>query len=69
MIHYAQIKNSPRLQRVKKLLDDGKPHSTREIISVANVCAVNSIASELRHNGYAVRCERKSKDRWEYQKI
>ncbi len=67
-IHFARLENSARLKRVKRILDDGEPHSTREIIFVADVCAVNSIVSELRENGYPVRCDRKSKNRWIYQK-
>ena len=47
----ATLSRSERLQRVDKFLSDGLWHSTMEIIHGANVCAVNSIASELRVNG------------------
>ena len=48
--HYAKIENSPRLQRTLTLLSDGQWHTTRGIIKIADVCAVNSIISELRSN-------------------
>lgn len=54
MMHYAIIDNSPRLQRLAEYLADGEWHSTRDIIHGANICAVNSAVSELRHNGYTV---------------
>jgi hypothetical protein len=50
-MHYAKLDKSERLQRVDEFLDDGIPHSTRDIIVGANVCAVNSAISELRRNG------------------
>lgn len=50
-MHAARLSHSPRLQRVLNLLEDGEPHSTMEIILGAQVCAVNSIVSELRANG------------------
>ena len=50
-IHYAKIEDSERLQRVHKLLSDGRWHSTREIMREADVCAVNTCIAELRANG------------------
>jgi hypothetical protein len=47
----ASLERSKRLQRVAKLLSDGQEHSTLDIFTKANVCAVNSIISELRDNG------------------
>lgn len=57
MIHYARIENSPRLQRTLTLLQDGQWHTTRDIVRRADVCAVNSIITELRRNGYIIERE------------
>lgn len=54
----ANIEKSSRLQRVLGVLQDGKRHSTRDIIQAASVCAVNSIIAELRDNGIDVDCQR-----------
>lgn len=55
---------SPRLQRVLTLLKDGRPHTTREIVRKARVCAVNSCIAELRENGAEIICTReRTKDR------
>ncbi len=51
MIHFARVDHSPRLQRVLELLEDGVEHTTKDIIKACDVCAVNSIISELRRNG------------------
>lgn len=55
-MHYAKFKNSDRLRRVYDLLLLG-PHTTRQIVQEANVCAVNSIIAELKANGYPIRCK------------
>ncbi len=52
----ARIDRSPRLQRAHALLSDGRERSTLEIITGAGVCAVNSVISELRANGYYIEC-------------
>ena len=57
LMHSAKLEHSDRLKRVFSVLSDGKRHSTRDIIRMANVCAVNSIAAELRANGIPVECE------------
>ena len=62
----AQLAKSKRLQRVLSVLSDREPHTTMELIIRANVCAVNSIVSELRDNGLDIRCQRQG-DRWSYQ--
>lgn len=54
-MHYARLSHSKRLQRTLRLLCDGQEHSTRDIIRGADVCAVNSVISELRANGIRVR--------------
>lgn len=64
-MHFAKIAKSNRLQRVLRCLMDGLSHSTRDIIREDNVCAVNSIISELRANGYGIDCK-KSKGRFLY---
>jgi len=51
MIHAASLDTSPRLQRVYSLLRKGAEYSTRDIIQRANVCAVNTIAAELKACG------------------
>ncbi len=55
MMHAAAL-TSPRLQRVLKLLSDGKPHTTRTIVRKAQVMAVNACISELRHHGAEITC-------------
>jgi len=65
-IHYAKLDKSPRLQRVLKYLKDKKPHSTRDIVKEADVCAVNSCVDELRENGFDIKCTRKG-NIWRYQ--
>jgi len=54
-IHYAKVKSSPRLRRVLEYLSrDDFWHSTRDIMSGANVCAVNTCITELRRNKYEI---------------
>lgn len=60
-MHHANLEKSPRLQRVLKVLQKYKrPQSTLDLIKKANVCAVNSCISELRRNGYSIKCQNKS---------
>ena len=65
-MHAASLDKSKRLQRVLKVLREGKALSTRTIIRIAHVCAVNSIISELRDNGIRVTCRRKGPN-WYYK--
>lgn len=62
----AAFESSKRLQKVFQVLSDGLPHSTMDIIQKANVCAVNSIISELRENGFLIKCHRDG-NIWFYQ--
>ncbi|CAB4141366.1 Helix-turn-helix domain containing protein [uncultured Caudovirales phage] len=62
----ANIEKSDRLQRVLTLLKRGGEYTTLEIIQKAGVCAVNSIISELRQNGYQINCQRRA-DKWFYR--
>lgn len=55
LIHAAPL-SSPRLQRVLKLLEDGVPRTTRQIVRRARVVAVNACISELRAHGAEITC-------------
>jgi len=65
-MNYANIENSDRLQRVAEMLEQGGEFTTLDIIKKANVCAVNSIISELRQNGYDITCQRRG-EKWFYK--
>jgi hypothetical protein len=65
MMNSAKLSKSPRLQRVLKLLLDGKKHSTRDIVRKASVMAVSAVISELRINGINIDCQREG-DVWKY---
>lgn len=54
-MHAAPL-TSPRLQRVRALLSDGRPHTTREIVRKARVMAVNACVAELRQHGAEIDC-------------
>ena len=64
-LHAASLEKSERLKRVLAVLQDGAKHTTRDIIRKAKVCAVNSIAAEIRANGIQVECERRG-SKWFY---
>lgn len=66
MMHAAALGSSPRLRRVLDVLGDGLEHSTYEVLHRAQVCAVNSIVSELRANGCEISCRRRA-DRFYYR--
>lgn len=55
MIRAAAL-SSPRLQRVLKVLEDGRPHTTRDIVRKGRVMAVNACVAELRHHGAEIIC-------------
>ena len=55
-MHAASLIRSDRLRRVHALLRDGREHSTREIMTGADVCAVNAVVAELRENGARIVC-------------
>lgn len=57
-MNYAKLEKSERLQRVMAVLKDRQPHSTYEIQNLAMVCAVGSSVSELRQQGYGIKCDR-----------
>ena len=62
----ASIESSDRLNRVLDLLSLGCECTTLDIIIKANVCAVNSIISELRQNGFDIACQRRG-EKWFYK--
>ena len=62
----ARLHKSQRLQRVLATLQDGREHTTRDIMLWSDVCAGNSCIAELRANGHEIVCRRKG-DRWTYQ--
>jgi hypothetical protein len=55
-MHAANIDDSPRLLKVRDFLRRVAAATTLEIIRACDVCAVNSIISELRINGYHITC-------------
>ena len=65
-MNYANIEKSDRLKRVADVLAKSGELSTLDIIKKANVCAVNSIVSELRQNGYDITCQRRG-EKWFYK--
>ena len=52
---YAKLENSPRLQRVKKLLDDGEKHDSQDIANNAYVNYAAGCIYELEKNGLEIR--------------
>jgi hypothetical protein len=58
-MHAAKVSRSARLKRVLEFLRGrGKAGATtREIIKLCDVCAVNAIVPELRQNGYTISCK------------
>ena len=65
----TKLIKAPRLRRVLRVLADGCWHSTRDIISAASVCAVNSAISELRSKGCHIDCRHAKAGgrRWVYR--
>ncbi len=47
---------SPRLQRVLRLMRDGRTYTTREVVRKARVVAVSACMAELRHHGAEISC-------------
>jgi len=68
-IHAARLENSPRLQRVLDVLKDGRPHTTREVQILANVCNAHTAAAELRANGFNVVCIQAGRGLYYYRLI
>ena len=66
-IHKARIGTSKRLQRFLRLLSDGRPHTSWDIIMNARVVAPGTCASELRANGIPVACRNVGDGKFAYQ--
>jgi hypothetical protein len=68
-IHAAGL-HTPRLQKVLRLLSDGRPHTTREISRKTGAMAINAVVGELRHHGAEITCVQSpaptGKGRWFY---
>lgn len=57
-MHQESIATSKRLQRVIQALKDyPEGLTTREIMLLADVCAVSAVISELRAEGFNITCE------------
>lgn len=69
-MHAASLR-SDRLQRVLHALKmaGGRGLSTLEIIQSANVCAVNSLISELRANNQSISCKQEARGRFRYRLV
>lgn len=57
-MHAAPL-TSARLTRVRLLLADGRPHSTRDIARRTHVLAISACVAELRQHGAEIICERR----------
>ena len=68
-IHFANLKTSKRLQRVLKVLKSVGKHgaTTRDIVHMAGVMAVNSCISEIRRGGYQITCKREAENVFRYR--
>jgi hypothetical protein len=53
---HAATLASARLQRVLRVLSDGREHTTRDIVRRARVMAVASCVAELRVRGAEIEC-------------
>ena len=59
-MHAADPKKSERMKRFLKVLKRGGAYTTLQLQKQARVCAVNSIAAELRQRGKNIICTRKN---------
>lgn len=59
--HHAKLENSPRLQRVLKVLQGGGWYSTMEIATRSRNVATSTSISELKSNGIKIERRRESK--------
>ena len=64
-MHAARLSASPRLQRVLRVLRDGRAHSTLELVMGAQVMAVSACIAELRAHGAVIHCEQRASERGE----
>lgn len=62
-MHSARLATSPRLQRALRVLQEADGEiSTFDLSRLAEICAVNSVISELRANGAEIICRQEVKD-------
>ncbi len=63
--------HSPRLQKLLRLLSDGREHSTLDVVRRTGVLAPGTCVSELRAHGAEVDCslriDAKGRRRWFYR--
>lgn len=64
--HYRNLATALQLQRVYRLLADGRERSTREINRGADIESCSTVVSELNHNGCQIDCRRRG-DYWFYR--
>jgi Helix-turn-helix domain len=66
----AAALSSPRLQRVLKVLSEGRAQTTRQISRRAGVMAVSACVAELRQHGAVIECVQQAapngQGRWWY---
>lgn len=62
----ADPNKSRRLLRVLGVLSDGQEHTTLDLMTRAQVCAVSACISELRAAGHVIDCERRG-PHWFYR--
>src|SRR3990172_9573061 len=67
-MHAAKIYKSKRLQRIRKILSDHKPHSSMELSRRAKSVAIATDVSEIRHNNFDIQCKRNG-NVWYYRMI
>jgi len=65
-IHYRKLAKCKQLRDLLHFLSDAKWHTTREIARYCDTECASTLVHELRENGYKIKCERRSRRRWEY---
>lgn len=64
-MHFGRVSKSPAQRRILKLLQDGLPHTTRQIQDKARVCNPATWISALKMNGYNIECRYRGKDKFD----
>lgn len=68
-IHFARYENSPRLQRIIRLLLGGGWFGTWDITINARVAAASEAICELRRNGFEIEKRQLGRGKFEYRLI
>ena len=55
--HFANAADSPRLKKLLAVFEDGLGHTTMELSTKCQGCAIHSDIHELRQNGYNIERE------------